>query len=152
MNANFALSARRIAPVLLAAAIALCVAGPARADDVPDAAAQEVLVKSTLLTLNDANVTGDYAVLHARLSKPFREQFDAAKLQDVFRSFAAKGVDIKIIVAKPLVEDADAAIDDNGVLRLRGHFETAPKQVKYQLGFIPSEGEWKPVAIKVDVE
>jgi len=34
-----------------------------------------VLIKVTLLTFNDANVTGNYTVLHAKLSKPFRDQF-----------------------------------------------------------------------------
>jgi hypothetical protein len=27
------------------------------------------------MSFNDANVTGNYAVLHAKLSKPFRDQF-----------------------------------------------------------------------------
>ena len=30
---------------------------------------QEILIKTALLTLNDANVTGNYTVLHAKLSK-----------------------------------------------------------------------------------
>ena len=42
---------------------------------VPTARPLEALVKSSLMTFNDANVTGNYTVLHAKLSKPFREQF-----------------------------------------------------------------------------
>ena len=45
---------------------------------------------------------------------------------------------------------SDAKIDKNGVLRLKGHFETAPKQVKYQLGFIPSDGSWKLSGVSID--
>ncbi len=44
-------------------------------DKIPSAFMQEILIKTALLTLNDANVTGNYTVLHAKLSKPFREQF-----------------------------------------------------------------------------
>ena len=45
-----------------------------------------------------------------------------------------------------------AKIDDKGVLRLKGHFDTTPKQVKYQLGFIPSDGAWKLSGISIDIE
>ena len=50
------------------------------------------------------------------------------------------------------VDILPARIDENGVLRLKGHFETAPKQVKYQLGFIPSDGLWKLSGITIDIE
>ena len=42
--------------------------------------------------------------------------------------------------------------DENGVLRLKGRFETTPKQVKYQLGFIPSDGVWKLSAVTINIE
>ena len=51
-----------------------------------------------------------------------------------------------------IVSDADAKIDGDGVLRLKGHFETTPKQVKYQLGFIPSDGVWKLSAVTINIE
>ena len=40
---------------------------------VPSERALEALVKTTLLTFNDANVTGNYEVFHAKLSRPFRD-------------------------------------------------------------------------------
>ena len=49
------------------AATLLC-GSPARADKVPSAFGQEVLIKVALLTFNDANVTGNYSVLHAKMS------------------------------------------------------------------------------------
>ena len=119
---------------------------------VPSPLTQEVLVKSNLLTLNDAIATDNYAVLHDKLSKPFRDQFSVEKIKAIFKDFADKHAVFDIIAAKPIIPDAEAKIDDNGVLRLAGHFETTPKQVKYRLGFIPSEGVWKLSAIKVDIE
>ena len=38
------------------------------------------------------------------------------------------------------------------MLRLKGHFDTTPKQVKYQLGFIPSDGLWKLSAVTINIE
>ena len=38
------------------------------------------------------------------------------------------------------------------MLKLKGRFQTAPKQVKYQLGFIQSEGAWKLSGVTIDIE
>jgi hypothetical protein len=143
-------------PELLAAAVigvlgALLATGSAWAQALPTPVEQEVLVKTTLLTFNDANVTGNYTVLNAKLSKPFRDQFDAGKLNTVFKDFADKHVNFAIIAAKPIVPTGAAQIDGNGVLLLDGYFDTTPKKVQYQLKFIRSEGEWKPSGIKVDI-
>ena len=133
-------------------ATALFIGGSAMAQSLPTPAEQEVLAKTTILTLNNANLTGDYEVLHAKLSKPFRDQFDADKLAETFKDFVDKQLDLSPIADRPAVSDVEAQIDGDGVLTLGGHFATSPKQVKHQLGFIRSDGEWKPVGIKVDVE
>ena len=66
---------------------------------VPSERALEALVKTTLLTFNDANVTGNYEVFHAKLSKPFREQFPVERLARTFQEFNKKHVDFDIIAA-----------------------------------------------------
>lgn len=125
--------------------------GPAWAQALPTAVQQEVMVKTTLLTFNDANVTGNYTVLNARLSRPFRDQFDADKLKASFKDFSDRHINFDVIAAKPVVPTGDAQIDSDGVLQLRGYFDTTPKKVKYELKFIRSEGEWKASGIKVDI-
>jgi hypothetical protein len=60
---------------------------PAQAQKVPDAKMQELLVRTTLLSFNDANVTANYTVLHAKMSKPFRDQFPPDKLKAAFNDF-----------------------------------------------------------------
>jgi hypothetical protein len=66
---------------------------------------------------------------------------------------AASGVAVfDAVVARPIIADEEAKIDEKGVLRLKGHFETTPKQVKYQLGFIPSDGTWKLSGVTIDIE
>ena len=61
----------------------------------------------------------------------------------MFKDLVDKHAVFDAVVARPIIADEEAKIDEKGVLRLKGHFETTPKQVKYQLGFIPSEGTWK---------
>ncbi len=127
--------------------------GAARVESkVPSAFIQEVMIKTYLLTLNDANITGDYSVLHARLAKPFREQFDAARLKKIFGSFHDKKIDFGLIAAKPPVASEKTRIDDRGALVMRGYFDTTPARLLYELDFIPSEGEWKPIKINVHIK
>ena len=127
--------------------------GAARVESkVPSALVQEVLIKTYLLTLNDANITGNYTVLQARLAKPFREQFDAERLKKVFKSFSEKKIDYGIIAAKPPVASSESRINNRGALILRGHFDTAQGRIGYELDFIPSEGEWKPIKLNVHVK
>ena len=124
----------------------------ASAQGMPSPLVQEVLVKSMLVTLNDAVAADNFTVLHAKISKPFRDQFPPEKLRAIFKDLIDKHATFDVVVAKPVVTDADARIDENGVLRLKGHFETTPKQVKYALGFIPSDGLWKLSAVSIDIE
>ena len=112
----------------------------------------EALVKSSLLTFNDANVTGNYTVLHAKLSKPFRDQFPPAKLKETFKAFAEKGGDIDIIAAMKPTYDPAPVIDGDGKLIVSGFFPTEPVRVLFDLEFIPSDGEWKLIRIHVQTK
>jgi hypothetical protein len=116
----------------------------------PSGVDQEVLIKSSLLTLNDANLTGNYAVLHDKLSKPFRDQFSADKLKNIFKDFADKHIDIAVVAAKPVTPGGAEKIDEDGVLKLEGTIVVSDtRTVSYNLKFIPSEGEWKLVGLDV---
>ena len=132
--------------------LVLLLAAPAHAQKVPDAALQEVLIKTSLLTFNDANITGDYAVLHAKMSKPFRDQFSADKVKELFKEFADKHINFAVIAAKAPVPAEEAKVDDRGILSLKGYFDTTPSRVNYDLGFIMSDGEWKLIKLNVDVK
>jgi len=118
----------------------------------PGPSAQEVLVKSILVTLNDAVATDNFTILHARISKPFRDQFPPEKLRAVFKDLVEKHAVFDAVVAEKMIADEDAKIDEQGVLKLKGRFQTSPKQVKYQLGFIQSEGAWKLSGVTIDIE
>lgn len=118
---------------------------------VPSERALEALVKTTLLTFNDANVTGNYEVFHAKLSKPFREQFPVERLARRFQEFNRKHVDFDIVAALKPSYDPAPKVDDDGKLLVKGYFPTEPLQVYFNLEFIPSDGEWKLIGINVKV-
>ncbi len=139
---------------LAAAVMALIAVCPLRASaqGMPSPFVQEVLVKSILVTLSDAVASDNFTVLNAKISKPFRDQFPPEKLRSIFKELIDKHAVFDAVVASPIVSDEDAKIDEKGVLRLKGHFETTPKQVKYQLGFIPADGTWKLSGVSIDIE
>ena len=131
---------------------ALLLAMPAYAENtVPTAQVQEKLIKTSLLTFNDANLTGNYAVMHAKLAKPFRDKFSPDQLKKAFKSFIDQKIDLAPIVLKPPVATTETKIDGRGALQLRGYFDTAPSRVLYEIDFVPSESEWKPIALDVKV-
>ncbi|MBS0535275.1 MAG: hypothetical protein JSR72_14550 [Proteobacteria bacterium] len=117
----------------------------------PSEAVQEKLIKTCILTLNDANLTGIYTVLHAKLAKPFRTQFNPDKLKAGFKGFADQQIDLSVISIKTPVASTPSKIDERGVLQLRGYFDTQPSRVHYELDFLVSEEEWKPLSINVRV-
>ncbi|TAJ41672.1 MAG: hypothetical protein EPO55_04755 [Reyranella sp.] len=116
---------------------------------VPSERALEALVKSALLSFNDANLTGNYTVFHAKLSKPFRQQFSVEKLKDTFKEFNEKNIDIDIVSAMKPTYSAAPAVDGDGKLNVKGFFPTDPTRVNFDLSFIPSDGEWKLIGINV---
>jgi hypothetical protein len=134
--------------------LALLLATPAvqAQNKVPSERALEALVKTSLLTFNDANVTGNYTVLHAKLSKPFRDQFPPEKLQETFKDFNKKHIDFDIIAALKPSYDPSPSIDGDGKLLVKGSFPTDPMRVYFDLDFIPSDGEWKLIGINVKVD
>ena len=137
----------------LAGMLVLLLAMPAAQaqNKVPSERALETLVKTSLLSFNDANVTGNYAVLHAKLSKPFREQFPPERLKETFKEFNDKRIDIDVVVTYGPTYAAPPAIDAEGKLAVRGFFPTEPVRVNFELDFIPSDGEWKLIRIHVKV-
>jgi hypothetical protein len=129
----------------------LAVAAAQAQNKVPSERALETLVKTSLLSFNDANMTGTYTVFHAKLSKPFREQFPPERLKETFKEFSDKRIDIDVVAAYGPSYAAPPAIDGEGKLVVKGFFPTEPARVNFELDFIPSDGEWKLIRIHVKV-
>ena len=139
--------------LLLALVGAVLLAMPAVAEDkMPPPNFQEALIKTSLLTFNDANLTGNYTVLLAKAAKPFREQFTPDRLKETFKSFAENKIDLSAIAVLSPVASSESKIDQRGALLLRGYFDTKPNRTYYILDFLPSEGAWKPIRLNVELK
>ena len=124
---------------------------PAAAQRVPADDVIEITIKRHLASFNDANITGNYEVWHATLSRPFRDQFTAERLQTVFKAFHDQQIDIAPVLAKPPTLSEPARIDKEGALLLKGAFETRPSRVIFDMKLLPDDGDWKLISIHVNV-
>ena len=151
MNHKLMSSKAMLSGIMIAALSVMLSCASAIAAKIPDAEEQEFLVKATLMTFNDANVTGLYDVLLAKSAAPFRDQFTAEKLSAAFKDFRDKQMNIgRIVEGMEITFTVPGEINDDGVLLLRGTFPTEPRTLSFVLKFLRSEGEWKPLGIKVD--
>lgn len=135
--------------LLLAASAALVSTNAQRS--LPAARPLEALVKASLMSFNDANLTGNYDVFHARLSKPFRQLFSPRDLRRAFKEFADKSIDLDIVAALTPVYAEPPVVDSEDKLSIKGYFATEPTLVNFDMAFIPSDGEWRLLRIHVHV-
>ena len=144
-------TARVLGLILMAVLATWSVSTPAWAQRTPPDHIIEIVIKRNLLSFNDANLTGNYDVWHATLSRPFRQQFTADRLKTAFKAFHDQQIDIAPIVVQRPVLSEPARIDREGALLLKGTFETRPSRVAFEMRLLPAEGDWKLIAINVNV-
>ena len=137
----------------LVALLALFFASDAFAQNkVPSERTLETLVKSSLVSFNDAVLTGNFAVLHARLAKPLRDKYSPEQLAKIFKEFADKGAEFYVITTFKPTYDPAPSIDGEGILLVKGVFPTEPSKVAFDLKFILSDGGWRMIGIDVTMK
>ena len=131
--------------VLLAGSIS-----PVYSVEIPSDDEQDVLIRTTLMTFNDANMTGNYAVLLAKASKQFQSQFTTDQLVTSFESFRQNELFFEDAITADYDSFEKAKLDKEGALVLAGVFKTDDLQVKYRLRFVQNTKVWKILGINVD--
>lgn len=109
---------------------------------IPQAAGLVVLIKGSLIALNQANQTGNYTVLHALGSDNLRRTANPQSLAQSFAGFRQRNVDLSPVIYLNPNLTRPAAIE-GGRLHLVGTFPTQPMQITFDFWFEPSQGQWK---------
>lgn len=117
---------------------------------VPDGPALSILIRRTLLTLNDANLSGNYTVLRDLAAPGFQSANDAAKLATIFAKLRETKIDMAPIVYfdPKLVRKPEIA--ENGMLRLTGFMSTQPQQINFDMLFQNVSSRWLLFGIAVN--
>ncbi len=115
------------------------------------------LARATLLTLHDANRTGNYSVLHALAAPPFQAANPPEQLAGIFAPQRESGLDLSIAASEPPHWDAAPDIGADGFLRLKGSYHLPTEVLRFALMFAPggqSAGHsgWRLIEIGVATE
>ena len=93
------------------------------------------LVRSTLLALHHANVTGNFTVLHALGSPSFRDRNNPGSLYQSFAALRAQAIQLDdVAVLQPVLAPAPT-IEGGKYLKVSGSFPTKPKAIGFELLF-----------------
>lgn len=126
--------------------------GPKKTVDVPQPISdgQAVyLVRSTLMTLNDANRSGNYTVLRDLAAPDFQAKNSPADLAQSFLELRRRKFDLFSVSFSDPEFTAVPARDASGKIRLTGFFPTEPLRIRFDLLFQSVDGQWKLFAISV---
>jgi hypothetical protein len=107
------------------------------------------LIRSTLLTLNDANRSGNYTVLRELAAPNFQSKNSAADLGTVFSDLRARKIDLFPVALLAPQLSSPPSLVNNGMLRLTGTFPTQPLQISFDLLFENVAGQWRLFGISV---
>jgi len=109
-----------------------------------------LMVRTTMIALDQANKTGNYSVLR-KLGGPGLQRATPEQLAKTFEVLRAAKVDLApaSIVTPELSETP--AISPEGLLNLTGFFPTRPSQIQFRLVFEAVGDAWKPYGLSVSL-
>jgi hypothetical protein len=109
-----------------------------------------VLVQTAVVALSQANLTGNYSVLHALAAPDFQRANPPEKLAQVFAE--VRKIDLTPVILYSPILTRPPIIDDKNMLRLTGYYKTAPQQVLFDLLYQPVAGHWRLFGISVGTQ
>jgi len=152
VTACFRTSRPLVLAVLVALAVLLSGSIPRAyaAAEIPGDDDQDVLIRTTLMTFNDANMTNNYSVFFAKASKEFQAQITTEKMQTAFEPFRKNELYFEDVATADYDSYEKAKLDNDGALVLAGVFKTDDMEVKYRIRYVQNNKLWKVLGINVD--
>jgi hypothetical protein len=108
------------------------------------------LVRTTLVALDQANVTGNYTVFRELAAPSFRERNSDASLAVIFASLRQANIDLSAVVVLEPQLTAPPSLDNNHALHIEGTLATKPAPVRFELLFQAIEGRWRLFGVSVN--
>ena len=109
-----------------------------------------MLVRSTLLALDQANKTGNYTVLRD-IGAPGFQSNTAARLGEIFSKLRNDNLDLSGVAVLDPQLSLLPQIEANGLMHMTGFFPSVPTQVNFDLLFAPVNGQWRLFGISVSI-
>jgi hypothetical protein len=109
-----------------------------------------ILIRSSLLALDQANKTGNYTVLRD-IGAPGFQSNTAARLGEIFAKLRGDNLDLSGVAVIDPQLNLLPQIEANGLMRMAGFFPSVPTQVNFDLAFAPVNGQWRLFGISVSI-
>ena len=116
----------------------------------PDAERIVLLVRTSLLTLNDALQTGNFTVLRDVAAPSFSQANSAARLASIFGNLTKQAVDLTAIaLIVPQLTEPPILDQQNKMLRIKGFFPGQPVRIDFDVIYQAVEGRWRLFGLSV---
>jgi hypothetical protein len=109
-----------------------------------------ILIRSTILALDQANKTGNYTVLRD-LGAPGFQANNAARLAEIFATQRRDNLDLSGVAVIDPQLTVLPQIEANGMMRMAGFFPSVPQQVNFEMLFAPVSGQWRLFGLSVNI-
>lgn len=117
----------------------------------PPADVLENMVRSILVAVNQANFTGNYAVLHALGTRELQTRMTPQDLATSFEILRKKSVDLTLVLSHPVQFSTPPAVAKEGTLELSGSIPTKPHRVDFVITYFPVAGYWRVDGLTISV-
>jgi hypothetical protein len=108
-----------------------------------------ILLRTTLIALHQANVTGNYTILRDLAAPTFQQRNTAADLALIFAQFRSQNIDLApAALLQPQFIQAPV-IDQGNMLRMSGTLSTKTVGVDFDLAFQAVSGSWRLFGISI---
>jgi hypothetical protein len=115
----------------------------------PDDYKLTAMIRTAVIALNQANQTGNYTVLRDLGTASFRMSNDASRLAEVFQVLRRRQLDLSPVLFFTPKLIQQPTMDQRGLIRLVGFFETAPERVNFDIYYLWELGQWRLFGIGV---
>ncbi len=107
-----------------------------------------ILIRTTLLALDQANKTGNYTALRD-LGAPSFHTNTAARLAEIFAAQRKDNIDLSGTAVLDPQLTLLPQIEANGMMHMAGFFPSVPTQVNFEMAFAPVERQWRLFGLSV---
>jgi hypothetical protein len=109
-----------------------------------------LLLRNTLIGLNDALQTGNFTVFRERSAPGFQSANSPERLAQAFADLAARRVDLSTVSVTTPQLSANPELDQaKGMLHLKGYFPLRPSPIAFEVLYQSVDGRWRLFGISV---
>jgi hypothetical protein len=127
---------------------------PAYAEPPQKVTGQQIstLIRTTMIAIEQGNVTGNYTVLRDLGAMLFYYDKSASILADIFRPLREQQIDLSATVLQDPLMSEPPSLTADGVLRLKGWFPQELYNIKFDMTFRFEYEKWRVLSIGIELE